>query len=68
MTVEIKLPVLGENVESATVVRLLIKPGDMISRDQPIMELERKKPPSIYRHLRQELQKEIQVKEGDTSR
>ena len=43
MATEIRLPVLGENVESATVVKLLVKPGDTIARDQPIMELETEK-------------------------
>src|SRR5262245_40103486 len=66
MTVEIKLPVLGENVESATVVRLLVKTGDTISRDQPIMELETEKASVDLPAPATGTAKEIQVKEGDT--
>src|SRR4029450_5314009 len=66
MTVEIKLPVLGENVESATVVKLLIKPGDLISRDQPIMELETEKASVDLPAPAAGTAKDIQVKEGDT--
>src|SRR6188508_390711 len=66
MTVEIKLPILGENVESATVVKLLVKPGDMISRDQPIMELETEKASVDLPAPAAGTAKEFQVKEGDT--
>jgi pyruvate dehydrogenase E2 component (dihydrolipoamide acetyltransferase) len=66
MTMEVKLPVLGENVESATVVRLLVKAGDMISRDQPIMELETEKASVDLPAPATGTAKDIQVKEGDT--
>src|SRR4030095_13959055 len=66
MATEIKLPVLGENVESATVVKLLIKPGDMISLDQPIMELETEKASVDLPAPAAGKAKDIQVKEGDT--
>jgi len=38
--VDVPLPDLGENIDSASVVNVLIKPGDMISRDQSIIEIE----------------------------
>ena len=66
MPTEIKLPVLGENVESATVVKLLVKPGDTISRDQPIMELETEKAAVDLPAPAAGTAKDIQVKEGDT--
>jgi pyruvate dehydrogenase E2 component (dihydrolipoamide acetyltransferase) len=66
MATEVKLPVLGENVESATVVKLLVKPGDMISQDQPIMELETEKASVDLPAPAAGTAKEIQVKEGDT--
>lgn len=66
MAMEIKLPVLGENVESATVVKLLVKPGDKISRDQAIMELETEKASVDLPAPASGTAKEIQVKEGDT--
>ncbi len=40
MTVEFKLPELGENITKASVVRVLVKPGDTIAKDQPVLEIE----------------------------
>jgi len=40
MATELKLPELGENVEKGDVVRVLVKPGDTIKKDQPVVELE----------------------------
>jgi pyruvate dehydrogenase E2 component (dihydrolipoamide acetyltransferase) len=40
MPAEFKIPELGENVTSGDVVRVLVKPGDTIAKDQPILELE----------------------------
>lgn len=37
---ELKLPTLGENIEGGDVVKILVRPGDTISSDQPILELE----------------------------
>jgi pyruvate dehydrogenase E2 component (dihydrolipoamide acetyltransferase) len=39
----IKLPELGENVDSGDLVRILVSPGDTISKDQPLVELETEK-------------------------
>jgi len=38
-----KLPELGENIETAEVTRLLVKPGDVIKADQSVMELDSEK-------------------------
>lgn len=38
--VEVKLPDLGENIESADVISVLVKKGDVISKDQGIIEIE----------------------------
>jgi pyruvate dehydrogenase E2 component (dihydrolipoamide acetyltransferase) len=38
--VEFKLPELGENIESADVINVLVKKGDSIERDQGILEIE----------------------------
>ncbi len=35
-----KLPELGENVEKATVRQILVKVGDMLAKDQPVIEVE----------------------------
>ena len=40
MTVEIKVPTLGESVTEATVAKWLKQPGEAIERDEPVVELE----------------------------
>ncbi len=64
--VEFKVPVLGENIKSAQIAKVLIKPGDKINADQILMELETDKAtvevPSEYAGTI----KEVKVKDGDT--
>ncbi len=40
MSVEIKVPALGESVTEATVAKWLVKAGDTVAVDQPLCELE----------------------------
>ena len=40
MTIEVKIPELGENVEAGQVVNLLVDAGDHVEVDQPVIELE----------------------------
>jgi 2-oxoglutarate dehydrogenase E2 component (dihydrolipoamide succinyltransferase) len=40
MSVEIKVPALGESVTSATVARWMKQPGDAVAADEPLVELE----------------------------
>jgi pyruvate dehydrogenase E2 component (dihydrolipoamide acetyltransferase) len=40
MATEFKLPELGENIESADVVNVLVKEGDTVKKDQAIIEIE----------------------------
>ena len=40
MPTEVNLPELGENIEKGDVVRVLVKAGDVIQKDQSIVELE----------------------------
>jgi pyruvate dehydrogenase E2 component (dihydrolipoamide acetyltransferase) len=40
MPVEFTLPELGENVEKGDVVRVLVNVGDLVEKDQPLLELE----------------------------
>ncbi len=59
------LPELGENVASGDVLRVLVKPGDTITREQAVLELETDKatievPSSVAGQI-----KEIKVKAGD---
>lgn len=43
MATTVKLPELGENVDSGDLVRILVSPGDTVSKDQPLVELETEK-------------------------
>src|SRR5829696_4469046 len=59
------LPELGENVAAGDVLRVLVKAGDVITKDQPVLELETDKatievPSSVAGRV-----KEIKVKAGD---
>jgi pyruvate dehydrogenase E2 component (dihydrolipoamide acetyltransferase) len=59
------LPELGENITSGDVLRVLVKPGDTIAKDQAVVELETDKatievPSSVAGKV-----KDIKVKEGD---
>lgn len=40
MATEVKLPEVGEGIESGTVVGVLVSVGDKIAKDQPLIELE----------------------------
>lgn len=38
--IELKLPSLGEGIESGTVIAIAVKVGDTVEREQPLMEVE----------------------------
>ena len=40
MATDFTLPELGENIAAGDVLRVLVKPGDTIAKDQPVLELE----------------------------
>jgi pyruvate dehydrogenase E2 component (dihydrolipoamide acetyltransferase) len=40
---EFTLPELGENVTTGDVLRVLVKPGDALAKDQPVLEIETEK-------------------------
>ena len=66
MPTDFILPELGENITSGDVLRILVKPGDMLSKDQPVLELETDKatievPSSVAGEVA-----DIKVKAGDT--
>src|SRR5258708_3460874 len=59
------LPELGENITAGDVLRILVKPGDMLEHDQPVLELETDKatievPSSVSGRVT-----EVTVKSGD---
>ena len=65
MPTEFKIPELGENVSAGDVVRVLVKAGDAIEKDQPVLELETDKatievPSSVSGTVQ-----EVKVKPGD---
>ena len=65
MSIDFNLPELGENVTSGDVLRVLVKPGDTIAKDQSVVELETDKatievPSSVAGQV-----KDVKVKPGD---
>ena len=66
MPKEFVLPDLGEGIAEAQIVRVMIKPGDRVARDQSLMEVETDKAaveiPSPYAGTA----KQVHVKEGQT--
>jgi len=65
MANEFKIPELGENVSAGDVVRILVKAGDTLAKDQAVLELETDKatievPSNVAGTI-----KEIKVKAGD---
>ena len=65
MPIEFKLPELGENIESADVINVLIKPGDSIKKDQGVIEIETDKATIEVPSTIEGTIKEILVKTGD---
>ena len=64
--IELKLPELGENIESAEVSRLLIAEGDMVQVDQNVLELESDKASFPLPSTHAGRVARIHVKVGDT--
>src|SRR4051812_31693883 len=63
--IEFKLPELGENVSAGDVMRVLVKPGDSVTNDQAVLELETDKatievPSSVAGTV-----KDVKVKQGE---
>ncbi|HVZ16292.1 MAG TPA: biotin/lipoyl-containing protein, partial [Terriglobales bacterium] len=63
--VEFKLPELGENVTSGDLVKLLIKPGDKVANNQPVLELETDKATIEVPSTLEGTVKAVLAKEGD---
>ncbi len=60
-----KLPELGENIEGGDVLRIMVKPGDAIQKDQPVLELETDKATIEIPSSADGVVKEIKVKPGE---
>ena len=65
MATEVTLPELGENVESGDLLKLLVKTGDQVKKDQPLMELETDKATVELPSPESGTVKQILVKEGE---
>jgi len=66
MAQEFRLPELGENIESGTVARLLVTPGDTIAVHQPVIEIETGKAVAEIPCPYGGTISELRVKEGQT--
>src|SRR5262245_44993570 len=65
MATEIKLPPLGENIDSATVTRILVAAGDKISEGQSVLEVDTDKASVDVPADASGAVDAIRVKEGD---
>jgi pyruvate dehydrogenase E2 component (dihydrolipoyllysine-residue acetyltransferase) len=65
MPTDIKLPELGENIEGGDVLRVMVKAGDNITKDQPVLEIETDKATIEVPSSAQGVIKEIKVKPGE---
>lgn len=65
MLKEVKLPVLGENVESADVLSVLVSPGDTIAPEQSLLEVETDKATVEVPAPFGGVVKEVRVKAGE---
>ncbi len=62
---DIKIPFLGDGIEAANVVAILVKPGESVSTDQTLLELETDKATAPVPSLFDGIVNSIEVKEGD---
>jgi pyruvate dehydrogenase E2 component (dihydrolipoamide acetyltransferase) len=62
---DFKLPELGENITAGDVVRVLVKAGDTIAKDQPVIELETDKATIEVPSSVAGVVKDVQVKPGE---
>jgi len=60
-----KLPELGENIEGGDVLRVMVKPGDAIKKDQPVLELETDKATIEVPSSADGVVKEVKIKPGE---
>ena len=66
MVTQIKLPSLGENIESGDVLSILVSEGDVVAKDQDLLELETDKATMPVPSPRAGKITKVLVSEGDT--
>ena len=64
MTTTIKLPELGENVDSGELTKILVNVGDTVAKDDPLLELETEKATIEVPSPVSGVVKELHVQEG----
>jgi len=62
---DVKLPKLGEGADSGVVVNVFVKEGDMVAKDQAIMELENEKAVAAIPSTGAGVVEKVYVKAGD---
>lgn len=67
VTTEIKMPELGENVHSGTIVNVLVTVGDTIAQNQPLLEIETDKATVEVPSSVSGVVKAVHIKTGDTA-
>jgi pyruvate dehydrogenase E2 component (dihydrolipoamide acetyltransferase) len=65
MPTDMKLPELGENIEGGDVLRVIVKAGDTIKKDQAVLELETDKATIEVPSSADGVVKEVKIKQGD---
>ncbi|MGC4084538.1 MAG: biotin/lipoyl-binding protein [Vicinamibacterales bacterium] len=65
MATDFQLPNLGENVAGGDVLRIIVNPGDTLTKDQPVLELETDKATIEVPSSVAGVVTEVKVKVGD---
>ena len=68
MATEFKLPELGENIESADIIKVMISEGDKVEKDQNVIEIETDKATVEVPSEISGTVKKVNVKEGDSAK
>ncbi len=68
MAFEFKLPELGENIEQADIIKVLVSVGDKVDPDQILLEIETDKATVEVPSEFSGIVKSVNVKEGDTAK
>lgn len=66
MTIEYRLPDLGEDIETGDVINVYVSPGDAVEKEQGLMEIETDKAALEIPSPARGVIKEVHVKEGET--
>lgn len=66
MPTPVKLPALGENIDSADIVNVLVAPGETVAKDQPLLEVETGKASVEIPSPADGTVKDVLAKAGDT--